>query len=295
MSSCDPLPPGLYIVATPIGNLGDITLRAADILRRVDVIAAEDRRVSRVLLTHIGVPHPSFLSYHEHNASHVRPQIIALMATKSVALISDAGTPLISDPGYKLVRAARDAGLPVTTLPGPCAAIAALTLAGLPTDRFFFIGFLPRNGGARHALLQDIANLRASIVFYETAPRLPTVLAEMASVLGPRRPAAMVREISKHFEEVVESPLGDLAARLSPTLKGEIVLIVGPGEDTPSVTTDMLDEWLIRALKQSPLSQAVADTAQALGLPRKQVYQRALEIRDAGETGDAGTGEAPQG
>ena len=218
------LSPGLYIVATPIGNLGDLSPRAAHVLAHVNVIAAEDTRVTARLLHHIGVKRP-MLPYHDHNADAVRPALIARLATESVALVSDAGTPLISDPGYKLVRDAREAGHLVVTIPGPCAAIAALTLAGLPTDRFLFMGFLPAKAGARTAAIAEVATLRATLIVYESGPRLAATLAALAETLG-NRDAAVAREITKHFEEAVTGTLSALAARYADAPpKGEIVKI----------------------------------------------------------------------
>lgn len=195
------LEPGLYIVATPIGNLSDLSPRAAHILANADVIAVEDSRVTAKLLQHIGVNRP-MLPYHDHNGERIRPQLIARMANEVVALVSDAGTPLISDPGYKLVREARAAGRYIVTLPGPCAAIAALTLSGLPTDRFLFVGFLPSKTKARTDAISEIAGLRATLIFYESGSRLSATLAALGSLLGDRE-VAVAREISKRFEECV--------------------------------------------------------------------------------------------
>src|SRR4051794_15338454 len=223
----DVLQPGLYIVATPIGNLSDLSPRAASILARADLIAVEDSRVTAGLLRHIGAKRP-MLAYHDHNADRVRPGLIARMAREAVALVSDAGTPLISDPGYKLVRDARAAGIAVTTLPGPSAAVAALTLAGLPTDRFLFLGFLPAKAGARAAAIAEVAAVRATLVLYESGPRLAATLAALRETLGDRE-AAVVREISKRFEETVAGRLAGLAGRYSGAApKGEIVIVVAP-------------------------------------------------------------------
>ena len=278
MSLPEPLEPGLYIVATPIGNLGDLTPRAAETLRRVGLIAAEDTRVTAKLLHHIGSTRP-MTPYHDHNADAVRPRLIARMRDEAVALVSDAGTPLISDPGYKLVRDARAAGVPVTTLPGPCAAVAALTLAGLPTDRFLFAGFLPAKPGARGSAIDELKSLRATLVFYESGPRLGASLAALAERLGPR-PAAVAREISKRFEEVADGDLATLATRYADAPpKGEIVIIVGPPGDEAAATVEDLDAALERALDGAPLKTAVAEVAATLGLPKKQVYARALELK----------------
>jgi 16S rRNA (cytidine1402-2'-O)-methyltransferase len=195
------LPPGLYIVATPIGNLSDLSPRATETLRRAELILAEDKRVSAKLLAHAGARAP-MVTYHDHSSDEDRRKALDAIATRAVALISDAGTPLISDPGYKLVRAARSAGLPIFTVPGPCAAIAALTVAGLPTDRFLFAGFLPAKSKARRDAISEFAGIKASLVFYESGPRLGDSLTDLAAVLG-NRDAAVVREISKLHEECV--------------------------------------------------------------------------------------------
>ena len=278
MSLPEPLEPGLYIVATPIGNLGDLTSRAADTLRRVALIAVEDTRVTAKLLRHIGSTRP-MTPYHDHNADAARPRLLARMQGEAVALVSDAGTPLISDPGYKLVRDARAAGIAVTTLPGPCAAVAALTLAGLPTDRFLFAGFLPVKPGARTTAIAELKGLRATLLFYESGPRLGASLAALAEGLGPR-PAAVAREISKRFEEVVDGDLATLAARYADAApKGEIVVIVGPPGDVPTASAEDLDAALTRAMAGAPLKTAVAEVADALDLPKNQVYSRALELK----------------
>lgn len=274
----EPLEPGLYIVATPIGNLGDLTPRAAETLRRVGLIAAEDTRVTAKLLQHIGSTRP-MTPYHDHNADAVRPRLIERMRDEAVALVSDAGTPLISDPGYKLVRDARAAGVAVTTLPGPCAAIAALTLAGLPTDRFLFAGFLPSKPGARATAIAELKGVRATLVFYESGPRLAASLAALAKGLGPRL-AAVTREISKRFEEAVDGDLATLADRYAAAPpKGEIVIVVAPPGDAPAASAEDLDAALARALAAQPLKGAVAEVAAALDLPRKAVYARALELK----------------
>lgn len=274
----EPLEPGLYIVATPIGNLGDLTPRAAETLRRVGLIAAEDTRVTAKLLQHIGSTRP-MTPYHDHNADAVRPRLIERMRDEAVALVSDAGTPLISDPGYKLVRDTRAAGVAVTTLPGPCAAIAALTLAGLPTDRFLFAGFLPSKPGARATAIAELKGVRATLVFYESGPRLAASLAALAEGLGPR-PAAVTREISKRFEEAVDGDLATLAVRYAAAPpKGEIVIVVAPPGDAPAASAEDLDVALSRALAAQPLKGAVAEVAAALDLPRKAVYARALELK----------------
>src|SRR3954469_13513003 len=231
------LAPGLYIVATPIGNLGDLSPRAAHILSNAAVVAVEDSRVTAGLLRHIGVKRP-MTPYHDHNAEHVRPGLIARMGTEAVALVSDAGTPLISDPGYKLVRDARAAGHLVVTIPGPCAAIAALTLAGLPTDRFLYCGFLPPKAQARAAAIAEIGTVRATLVIYESGPRLAATLAALAEGLGDRE-AAVTREITKRFEEAVTGTLSMLAARYADAPpKGEIVIVVAPPGEPEAASAD---------------------------------------------------------
>ena len=272
------LDPGLYIVATPIGNLGDLSPRAADVLARADVIAVEDSRVTAGLLRHIGVKRP-MTPYHDHNAEGVRPGLIARMGREAVALVSDAGTPLISDPGFKLVRDARAAGRLVVTIPGPCAAVAALTLAGLPTDRFLFAGFLPPKEKARAEAIREIAALRATLVFYESGPRLAACLTTLASELGDRE-AAVTREITKRFEEAVTGALSHLAARYADAPpKGEIVIVVAPPGEAPPATADDADAALAEALTRLPASKAAGEVAKALGLDRRDLYARALEMK----------------
>jgi 16S rRNA (cytidine1402-2'-O)-methyltransferase len=271
------LPPGLYIVATPIGNLGDMTSRAADTLRRVDSILAEDKRVTAKLLAHIGAKAP-MTAYHDHSDDALRTRIVGDLVSKAVALVSDAGTPLISDPGYKLVRAARDAGHAVYTLPGPSAAIAALTLSGLPTDRFLFLGFLSAKAKARADAIAEIAAVRATLVLYESGPRLAECLGALAEGLEDRS-AAVVREISKLHEETVSGTLSELAVRYADTLpKGEIVIVVGPPPERAEASDDDLDEALRAALATLSPSRAAADVANRLGVPRKRAYARALDL-----------------
>jgi 16S rRNA (cytidine1402-2'-O)-methyltransferase len=272
------LSPGLYIVATPIGNLGDLSPRAADILSRAAVIAVEDTRVTAKLMQHIGSKR-QMVPYHDHNAEAVRPGLIARMGTEAVALVSDAGTPLISDPGYKLVRDARAAGHMVVTIPGPCAAIAALTLAGLPTDRFLFMGFLPAKQGAKAAAIAEVAGLRATLVLYESGPRLSATLAMLADGLGDRE-AAVTREITKRFEEAVTGTLTTLAARYADAPpRGEIVIVVGPPGDPAPASADDADAALAEALTRLSTGQAASEVAKKLGLDRKALYARALEMK----------------
>jgi len=272
-----PLPPGLYIVATPIGNLGDVTARAADTLCRVDRILAEDKRVTAKLLAHLGAKAP-MTAYHDHSDDELRGRILAEAAVKAIVLVSDAGTPLISDPGYKLIRAARASGIAIHTLPGPCAAIAALTLAGLPTDRFLFMGFLSAKAKARSECIAEVASLRASLVLYESGPRLGDSLAALAAGLGDR-PAAVVREITKLHEECVTGSLAELATRYADSPpKGEIVIVIGPPAERGEASDVALDAALSEALARLSPSRAAAEVALALGVPRKRAYARALEL-----------------
>ncbi|KTF68148.1 16S rRNA (cytidine(1402)-2'-O)-methyltransferase [Sphingomonas sp. HT-1] len=272
------LAPGLYIVATPIGNLGDLSPRASMILSQADVVAVEDSRVTAGLLRHIGVKRP-MQPYHDHNADAVRPGLIARMASEAVALVSDAGTPLISDPGYKLVRDAREAGHTVVTIPGPCAAIAALTLAGLPTDRFFFLGFLPSKAHARAEAIAEVAAIKATLVLYESGPRLSACLAALAEGLGDRD-AGVAREITKKFEECVTGTLTTLAARYAEAPpRGEIVIIVGPPGEAPPATEEDAEAALVEALTRLPASKAAGEVARKLGLDRKALYARAMELK----------------
>ena len=280
MNPPDPdfLVPGLYIVATPIGNLGDLSPRAANILSRADILAVEDSRVTAGLLRHIGVKRP-MLPYHDHNAEGMRPGLIARMATQVVALVSDAGTPLISDPGYKLVRDARAAGHLVVTIPGPCAAVAALTLAGLPTDRFLFVGFLPSKAKARAEAIAEVAGIRATLVLYESGPRTAACLAALADGLGDRE-AAVTREVTKKFEEAVTGTLSTLAARYADTPpRGEIVIVVAPPGEPPPASADDGDAALAEALTRLPAAKAAGEVAKKLGLDRKALYARALAMK----------------
>ncbi|HEY9552082.1 16S rRNA (cytidine(1402)-2'-O)-methyltransferase [Allosphingosinicella sp.] len=272
------LPPGLYIVATPIGNLSDLSPHAAKILSEADLIAVEDSRVTAKLLAHIGVKRP-MTPYHDHNADRVRPGLIGQMAEKAVALVSDAGTPLISDPGYKLVRDARAAGVSIHTVAGPCAAIAALTLAGLPTDRFLFLGFLPAKAGARATAIAEIASVRATLILYESGSRLAATLAALGEGLGDRD-AAVAREISKKFEETVTGTVAELADRYADAPpKGEIVIVVGPPGEAEAASDTDIDTALREAMTRLSASRAAAEVAETLGLPRRTVYERALALK----------------
>ena len=274
------LKPGLYIVAGPIGNLSDLSPRAADILRRADLIAVEDTRVSAKLLRHAGSDRP-MVPYHDHSDERMRDRLVERMATDAIALLSDAGTPLISDPGYKLVRQTRAAGVPVTTIPGPCAAVAAITLAGLPSDRFLFVGFLPPKTKARTDALAEIAPLRATLVFYESGPRCAASLSDMALALGDR-PAALCREISKAYEETLTGTLSELAHRCSEREpNGEIVDVVGPPGERPPAGEEAVEAALAEALTRLPVSQAASEVAKAMGADRKALYARALAMKAA--------------
>ena len=272
-----PLPPGLYVVATPIGNLGDLSPRAADTLRRANRILAEDKRVSAKLLANAGATAPMSV-YHDHTSEAEREAIVARLGSEAIALISDAGTPLISDPGYKLVRAARAAGHAVHTVPGPCAAIAALTLAGLPTDRFLFAGFLPAKAKARSDAVAELAGIRATLVFYESGPRVAGSLEALAAQLGPRE-AAVAREISKLHDECVTGTLPELAERYADAPpKGEIVIVVGPPAASEGASESELDSALSEALARLSPSRAAAEVAERLRVPRKRAYARALQL-----------------
>jgi 16S rRNA (cytidine1402-2'-O)-methyltransferase len=272
-----PLPPGLYVVATPIGNLGDLSPRAAETLRRADRILAEDKRVSAKLLAHAGAKAP-MSTYHDHTNEAERQAIVARLGSEAIALISDAGTPLISDPGYKLVRAARAAGHLVQAVPGPCAAIAALTLAGLPTDRFLFVGFLPAKAKARAEAIAEIAAVRATLVLYESGPRLGDTLNGLVVGLGARE-AAVAREISKLHEECVTGTLAELADRYAAAApRGEIVIVVGPPAAAEPVSDSSLDSALGDALARLSPSRAAAEVAERLGVPKKRAYARALQL-----------------
>ena len=273
----EPLAPGLHIVATPIGNLGDLSPRAADTLRRADRILVEDTRVTAKLLRHVGAKVP-MSRYDDHSSEAERERIVAQLGEQAIGLVSDAGTPLISDPGYKLVRAARAVGHAVHTVPGPCAAIAALTLAGLPTDRFLFLGFLPAKAKARSDAIAEIAQLRATLVIYESGPRLADTLLTLSAKLGERE-AAVARELTKLHEQFVTGTLGELAsgyANAAP--RGEIVIVVGPPSEAQTVSGDELDSALHAAMADLSPSRAAAEVAERLNIPRKRAYARALEL-----------------
>jgi len=272
------VPPGLYIIATPIGNLKDITLRALDVLRIVDLIACEDTRVTAKLLHHYGIDKPT-LSYNDHNGQERRPKILeALAQGQRVALVSDAGTPLISDPGYKLVKAVHEHGFYVTTLPGPSSVMAALCLSGLPTDRFLFAGFLPSKTEACRNGLRELATSPSTLVFFESAHRLPATLALMHEVFGERE-AAVVRELTKLYEESKKGVLSTLIAYYQEhgEPRGEVVVVVAP----PAIaheSTEQLEEKLRLLLASHSVKEAVAIVAEETGTPRKEVYSLALKL-----------------
>ena len=272
------VPPGLHVVATPIGNAGDLSFRAVEVLRAADLVACEDTRVTGKLLARHGIATRRF-AYHEHNADRVRPVLLdKLRQGARIALVSDADTPLVSDPGYRLVRAVIAQGLPVTAVPGPSAPVTALVLSGLPPDRFLFAGFLPPKRTARRAELQGLAGLAATLVFFEAPHRLPESLADMEEILG-KRPAAVTRELTKMFEEVRRGTLAELAAHYGAAgpPKGEIVIVVGPAPEAAPEEAG-LDSRLRAALASMSLRDAAAAVAEASGLPRRQVYARALEL-----------------
>jgi len=272
-----PLSPGLYIVATPIGNLADITRRAADVLGRCDAIACEDTRVTRKLMQHLGVSKPLW-RYDDHASHEDRARLLEAMRDKAVALVSDAGTPLVSDPGYRLVREARSLGIAVTPLPGASAALAALTVSGLPSDRFLFAGFLPPKDKARSDTLNELANVRATLVFFETGPRLLKALAAIGEAL-PGREVAVARELTKLHEECrTGSPEGLASHYAAHPPRGEIVLLVGPPAQTIADAAHA-DTLLLEALTTQKPSQAAASVARATGLERKALYARALELQ----------------
>jgi len=272
---------GLYIVSTPIGNLRDITLRALDVLGAVDEILAEDTRTARKLLTAHGVA-GKLTAYHDHNGAMRRPELLERLTNGGViALISDAGTPLVSDPGWKLARDAIEAGVNVVPIPGASAMLAGLVTSGLPSDRFLFAGFLPPKSTARKRALSDLTNVPATLIFYEGASRLGACLTDMAETLGPERPAAVARELTKLFEETRRGTLGDLAAHYADAgpPKGEIVILVGASEQAGPPSDEDLDAALKEALATHPTKSAANSVAAHFGLPKRDVYQRALALK----------------
>ena len=275
--------PGLHVVATPIGNLGDISFRALSTLAAADLVVAEDTRVTRTLLAHYGITTPLF-AYHEHNADAVRPQLMArLEAGQALALVSDAGTPLVSDPGFRLVGAALARDIAVTSVPGPSAVLAGLVVAGLPTSRFFFEGFLPPKSAARRQRIAAIAGVPGTLVFFESSRRLTETMEDLAAVLGARD-AAVARELTKMFEAVKRGTLHALAAELAAgePLRGEIVVLVGPPPyEAPALDGEALDARLRAALETHSVKDAAAVVSGETGQPRRKVYARALELTAA--------------
>jgi len=275
------LPAGLYIIATPIGNIEDITLRALDILKKVDLIACEDTRVSGKLTSYYDIPAQK-IPYHDHNADEMRPRLITLLNEgKRVALISDAGMPLISDPGYKLVAQCAAENIPLTCIPGPTATTTALVLSGLPTDKFMFAGFLPPKSAARRTALAEVKAVPATLIFYETGPRLAESLEDMQAILGDR-PAAVARELTKKFEEVQRGSLSTLIKhyQASGETRGEIVVVVGAPVDgqTEDWTEQVIDKLLLEMMEEQGMSvkDAAAFVAAKSGLKKRDVYQRAI-------------------
>jgi 16S rRNA (cytidine1402-2'-O)-methyltransferase len=281
-AEAEPIRPGLHVVATPIGNLGDISLRALGTLAAAGAIIAEDTRVTKKLLAHYGIATP-LVAYHEHNAAVMRPHLLARLAQgQALALVSDAGTPLISDPGFKLVAEALAQGTEVFTVPGASAVLAALVVAGLPTDRFFFEGFLPPKEAARRARIAELAAIPGTLVFFESARRLSGTLQDLAAVLGSRQ-GAIARELTKHFETVRRGPLPELAAMISAEspLKGEIVVLAGPPQARAAASAEAqadVDAKLGKALESLSVKDAAAVVSAETGQPRRKVYARALEL-----------------
>lgn len=274
-----PLEPGLYPVATPIGNLGDVSLRALEVLAAADLVVCEDTRVTRTLFDRYGISR-TLAAYHDHNAARERPRLLAMLkGGMTVALVSDAGTPLVSDPGYKLVEEALAEGVKVIPIPGPSAILAALVAAGLPTDAFLFLGFLPPKTAGRRTRLTAFADVPATLVLYEAPHRAAETLADMAAVLGGDRPGALARELTKKFEEIRRGTLAELAAgALADPPRGEIVLLAGPPPERVAAEDDV-DALLLAALRTAGPGQAAAEVAAATGRPRKEVYARALALK----------------
>ena len=283
-AEAEPIRPGLHVVATPIGNLKDISFRALATLAAAQAVVAEDTRVTKTLLAHYGIATP-LIAYHEHNAAMMRPRLIGrLRAGEALALVSDAGTPLVSDPGFKLVAEALASMIEVISVPGPSAVLAALVVAGLPTDRFFFEGFLPGKSPARRQRIAALAPIPGTLVFFESPRRLAETLEDLAVVLGDRQ-AAIARELTKHFETVRRGTLPALAAALAnePPPKGEIVLLVGPpGEQPTALSAEDLDARLAAAMVNLSVKDAASLVSAETGSPRRQVYARAIELTAAG-------------
>ena len=285
-SEAEPLAPGLHVVATPIGNLRDVTIRALATLAAADAVLAEDTRVTRTLLAHYGITTP-LVAYHEHSGEAVRERVVGrLRAGEALALVSDAGTPLVSDPGYKLVQAAIEAGIAITPVPGPSAVTTALVAAGLPTDRFFFEGFLPAKAGARRNRLEALAQVPGTLVLFESPHRLPEMLSDAAAVLGPERPAAVTRELTKFYETVRRDTLGSLSERFGSEgpPKGEIVVVIGAAVAPERAVEgdEALDAAIRAALARHSIKDAATLVADETGQPRRLVYTRALALARAG-------------
>ncbi|MFN3635692.1 MAG: 16S rRNA (cytidine(1402)-2'-O)-methyltransferase [Rhizobium rhizophilum] len=277
-----PLEPALYLVATPIGNLGDITIRALETLAGADVLACEDTRVTRVLLDRYGIENRPY-AYHEYNADEAGARLLAALDTgKSVALVSDAGTPLVSDPGYRLGQLAIEAGHRVVPIPGASAPLAALVGSGLPNDAFLFAGFLPTKDKAKRDRLRELAKVPATLIFFESPHRISDTLVAAADELGVDRPASVCRELTKTFEEFRRGPLGDLAeAYADKTVKGEIVLVIGPPAPDAAPDAADVDSLLAELSGTMPTAKAATEAAKLTGLPRKELYQRLLELKGA--------------
>lgn len=277
-----PLDVALYLVATPIGNLGDITLRALETLAGADVLACEDTRVTRVLLDRYGIVNRPY-AYHEHNADEVGPRLLAALGEgKSVALVSDAGTPLVSDPGYRLAQLAIEAGYRVVPIPGASAPLAALVGSGLPNDAFLFAGFLPTKDKAKRDRLQELATVPSTLLFFESPHRIAATVAAAAAVLGESRKAAVCRELTKTFEEFRRGTLGELKAfyDAAGAVKGEIVLVIGPPDAPPEPEAADVDALLTRLIADMSTGKAATEAARQTGLPRKELYDRLLELKD---------------
>lgn len=290
------LDPGLHIVATPIGNLADITLRALSTLAAADAVLAEDTRVTRVLLAHYGITTP-LVAYHEHNAAAMRPQLLARLTDGArLALVSDAGTPLVSDPGYKLVADAVAQGIHVTAVPGASAVLTALVVAGLPSDRFFFEGFLPQKEGARRERIGELARIPGTLVFFESPRRLAAMLADLALVLGDR-PAVVARELTKYYETIRRGSLaalaGEYASEAAP--KGEIVVLVGPpGAQSQTLDAGDIDAQLRAALQTLSVRDAAAQVSARTGLKRRELYARAISLASPGKHENNGEQKDPE-
>jgi 16S rRNA (cytidine1402-2'-O)-methyltransferase len=279
-SEAEPIAPGLHLVATPIGNLRDISLRALATLSAADLILAEDTRVTRVLLAHYGITTPLW-AYHEHNAAEMRPKVLNLLQKgQALALVSDAGTPLVSDPGYKLVEDAIENGFAVTAIPGASAILTALVVAGLPTDRFFFEGFLPNKSSARQTRLSELSAIPGTLVFFESPHRLQGMLSDARQCLGDR-PAAVARELTKFFETVRRGTLSELFALYEneATPKGEIVVLIGPPSEKHKPKDDAaVDQLLLQHMTQLSIKDSASVVAEETGIPRRIVYARAVAL-----------------